>query len=210
MPLRYYPSFAIIPNLNTRGGDFTLNGVPYSGKYYETIDGEFFTGPNPEVGPSDKLEKVISYLSAPGLNDLSIPDRNKIDLAIRSNLSTTRIAGKPNTYYPQPTEQDYKKGYVIRYFTKKENEKGFITEISEAEYNSIVNGTADYDISLYQTTTILWKLTGPLRSTRMSQYNVIPGIVDTNERLTISANKNFLGIVDFIGGDYAKYARPTM
>lgn len=208
--LRYYPSFAIIQNLNAQPGTFTLNGRQYSGKYYETVDGEFFTGPNPQVGPSEKLEKVLNFATAPGLNNLNIPDRSKIDLAIRSNLSTTRIPGRPNTYYPQPTEDDYKKGYVIRYFTKKENERGFITEISEAEYNNIVNGTTDYDISLYQTTKILWKLTGPLKSTRTSQYNVIPGIIDTNQRLTESANKNFLGIVDFIDGDYAKYARPTM
>ena len=208
--LRYYPSFSIIPNQNAQAGQFTLNGVPYSGKYYQTIDGEFFTGPNPQVGPSEKLEKVLNFVTAPGLNNLNIPDRNKIDLAIRSNLSTVRIPGKPNTYYPQPTDDDYKKGYVIRYFTKKENERGFITEINEAEYNSIVNGTADYDISLYQTTKILWKLTGPLNNTRTSQYNVIPGIIDTNKRLTESANKNFLGIVEWIGGDYAKYARPTL
>jgi hypothetical protein len=208
--LRYYPSFAIIPNLNTQPGQFTLEGRPYSGKYYQTVDGEFYTGPNPQVGPSEKLEKALNFVTAPGLNNLNIPDKSKIDLVIRSNISTTRIPGKPNTYYPQPTEDDYKKGYVIRYFTKKENEKGFITEINEEEYNNIVNGLTDYDISLYQTTKILWKLTGPLKSTRTSQYNVIPGIIDTNQRLTESANKTFLGIVDFIGGEYAKYARPTM
>jgi len=73
-----------------------------------------------------------------------------------------------------------------------------------------VNGTADFDITIYQTTTILWKLTGPLKSTRQSQYNIIPGIIDTNQRLTESANINFLGMVDFIGGDYAKFARPTL
>ena len=208
--LRYYPSFAIIQNQNAQTGQFLLNGAPYSGKYYETVDGEFFTGPNPAVGPSEKLQKIITLQGAPGMVGQNITDRQKIDVAIRSNLSTTRIPGKPNTYYPQPTSDDYKKGYVIRYFTKKENERGFITEISEAEYNNIVNGLTDYDISLYQTTKILWKLTGPLKSTRTSQYNVIPGIIDTNERLTIAANKTFLGIVDFIGGDYAKYARPTM
>lgn len=208
--LRYYPSFAIIQNLNAQAGEFTLNGLPYTGKYYQTVDGEFFTGVNPQTGPSEKLQKIISFNAVPGLNSLNIPDRNKIDFAVRSNLSTTRIPGRPNTYYPQPTDEDYRKGYVIRYFTKKENERGFITEINEAEYNSIVNGTADYDISLYQTTKILWKLTGPLKSTRTSQYNVIPGIIDTNERLTIAANTNFLGIVEWIGGDYAKYARPTL
>lgn len=213
--LRYYPSFAIKPNLNTAGGEFLLNGEPYSGRYYETYDGRAFTGSTPEVGLNEPLERIQSYLSAPGLSNANLSAKSKRDLATKtgvslSNVINPRIPGQPNSYYPQPTEQDYRKGYIIRYFTKKENERGFVTEISQDEYNSIVNGTADYDITIYQTTTILWKLTGPLNSKRESQYNVIPGIIETNQRLTESANRTFLGIVDFIGGEYSKFARPTM
>ena len=213
--LRYYPSFAITTNLTTSGGDFILNGQPYSGKYYETYDGRAFTGPNPEQGPNQQLQRIPYYNSAPGLDSLNLSSRRKRQIAeitgVQESVPTNpRIPGQPNSYYPQPTDQDYKKGYLIRYFTKKENERGFITEISQNEYNSIVNGTADYNISIYQTTTILWKLTGPLNSKRESQYNIIPGIIDTNKRLTESANRTFLGIVDFIGGDYSKFARPTM
>ena len=208
--IRYYPSFRIIQNLNTGGKEFSLDGRPYSGPYYETFDGRFFTGPNPQVGPSEEIFKLPNYQNAPGLNSVNLPDAIKKRLAGTSKLELNRTPGKPNSYYPQPTEEDYRKGYVVRFFTKKENERGFITEISEDEYNGIVNGTVDYDISLYQVTKILWKLTGPLRNTRMSQYNVIPGIIDTNQRLTEAANKNFLGIVEWIEGDYAKYARPTM
>lgn len=207
--LRYYPSFKIVKNLSTNGREFLLNEQPYTGKYYLTYDGRAFSGPSPEVGPSNPLTKIVEVQSAPGLNNLNFSDASKRDLANKTSL-VNRVPGKPNAYYPNPTEQDYKKGYVIRYFTKKENERGFITEISQDEYNTIINGTADYDITIYQTTTILWKLTGPLNNTRKSQYNIIPGIIDTNRRLTESANKNFLGIVDFINGDYAKFARPTM
>jgi hypothetical protein len=213
--LRYYPSFAIQPNLNTAGGEFLLNGQPYSGRYYETYDGRAFTGPTPEVGPSEQLQRIPFYPSTPGLTNSNLSNKNQKQLASKtgvfaSTLINNRIPGQPNSYYPKPTEQDYKKGYLIRYFTKKENERGFVTEISQDEYNSIVNGTADYDITIYQTTTILWKLTGPLNTTRQSQYNIIPGIIDTNKRLTESANKTFLGIVDFINADYSKFARPTL
>ena len=213
--LRYYPSFAIQPNLNTAGTEFLLNGRPYSGRYYQTYDGRAFTGPTPEVGPSEPLERVQTYLSAPGLDNSNLTLNQKRDLATKTGVVSStpqnaRIPGQPNSYYPQPTEQDYRKGYLIRYFTKKENERGFVTEISQSEYNSIINGTADYDITIYQTATILWKLTGPLNSKRESQYNIIQGIIDTNKRLTEAANATFLGIVDFIGGDYAKFARPTM
>ena len=208
--LRYYPSFRIITNLNTKGNEFTLDGKPYSGPYYETCDKKAFTGSDPETGPSKPLKKIITYQSVPGLNKLNIPEKQKNEIASKTEIKPNRIPGKPNSFYPNPTEEDYRRGYVIRYFTKKENQKGFIIEISRDEYNSIVNGTADYDITIYQTIQILWKITGPLRSTRISQYNVIAGIIDTNQRLVESSNKTFLGIKEFIGGEYTKFAKPTM
>jgi hypothetical protein len=210
MPLRYYPSYATINNLTTNGAEFFLNGAPYSGKYYETIDGEFYSGPNPQIGPSEKLSKINNYIGTPGLNNIQLSFKSQQELAIKTNIVSNRPQGQPGSFFPQPTQEDYTKGYITRYFTKKENEKGYIIEISRDEYNNIVNGETDYDIRLYQVTTILWKLTGPLNNTRKSQYNIIPGIIETNRRLTEASNKNFLGIVEFIGGDYTKFARPTM
>jgi hypothetical protein len=198
-----------INNLSTRGDEYTLNGIPYSGKYYETYNGDVFTGPNPQIGPSERLEKITSFIGAPGLNNLNIPNKIKNKLAISGNIVSNRIPGKPNSYQLQPKEDDYKKGYITRYFTKKENENGFVIEISNDEYNSIISGTADYDIKIYQVINILWKLTGPLKTIRTSQYNTIAGIIDTNQRLVENANKTFLGITDFIGGDYTKFSRPT-
>lgn len=206
--IRYYPSSKVLTNQTAVGDLLDGNGTPYRGKYYSTYDGQFFSGPNPEVGPNEPL--TID----PTFTDPQFSQRSNVILTLRSQLtaniqSINRVQEAPVSYYPQPTEADYSRGYVIRYFTKKENQKGFITEISEQEYNSIVNGTANYDITLLQTTKILWKITGPLRNQRKSQYNIIPGIVDTNQRLTETANKTFLGILEFIGGDYTKYARPT-
>jgi hypothetical protein len=210
MPLRYYPSYATINNLTTNGAEFFLNGTPYSGKYYQTIDNEFYSGPNPEIGPSEKLATINSYAGTPGLNNVQLSFNSQKELATKTNIISNRIQGQPGSFFPQPIQEDYTKGYITRYFTKKENERGYIIEISREEYNDIVNGDTDYDIRLYQVTTILWKLTGPLNNTRKSQYNIIPGIIETNRRLTEASNKNFLGIVEFIGGDYTKFARPTM
>lgn len=210
MPLRYYPSYAIIDNLTTNGGEFYLNGKPYSGKYYQTIDNEYYSGPNPQTGPNEKLSKENIIQRAPGFNNVFLPPDLKKQLAIKTNIVSNRPQGQPGSFFPEPSKEDYTRGYITRYFTKKENQKGYIIEISKEEYNNIVNGDTDYDIRLYQVTTILWKLTGPLNNTRKSQYNVIPGIIETNRRLTEAANKNFLGIVDFIGGDYTKFAKPTM
>jgi hypothetical protein len=210
MPLRYYPSYATINNLTTNGEEFFISGVPYSGKYYQTIDNQFYSGPDPQTGPSEKLSKQNIVERAPGFNNVLLPLKLKQELALKTNIVSTRSQGQPGSFFPAPLEEDYTRGYITRYFTKKENQKGYIIEISREEYNDIVNGDTDYDIRLYQVTTILWKLTGPLNNTRKSQYNVIPGIIETNRRLTEASNKNFLGIVEFIGGDYTKFARPTM
>lgn len=209
MPVRYYPTSKTIKNLTTeRARVLTQEGRYYTGKYYLTYDGKAFSGPSPEIGPSEPLIIEPDFVNSPFLQRSDITLKEKLTF-VSNTQQVNRIQGKPTSYYTQPTSADYKRGYVIRYFTKKENEPGFVIEISEDEYNSIVNGTAAYDIRLYQTTKILWKITGPLRNQRQSQYNIIPGIIDTNQRLTEEANKTFLGIVDYIGGDYTKFARPT-
>lgn len=209
MAIRYYPASKVITNLDSSNAKLLdVNGVVYKGKYYVTYDGKAFSGATPQEGPNEPLLQYEELSASPALAKLNTNVSTKIQEKVGAKF-VSRVPGKPNFFYPQPTEDDYRKGYLIRYFTKKENERGFITEISKDEFESINNGTADYDISIYLTTKILWKISGPLNSQRKSQYNIIPGIVETNQRLTEEANKFFVGIIDFIGGDYAKFARPT-
>jgi hypothetical protein len=215
--LRYYPASKTLNNQSTTGEELSLDGKPYKGKYYITYDGRYFSGKSPETGPSKPLKKETAPIPISGFNNVNVREASFAEdiktFATRPpalNLSTNRIPGKPNSYFPVPTATDYAKGYLIRYFIKKVNEKGYVIEISEAEYNAFINGQADYDIRPYQVTKILWKITGPLNSQRKSQYKIIPGIIDTNKRLTEESNKNFLGIVDFIGGEYSKFSRPSL
>lgn len=215
--LRYYPLSKIVTNLISDGSLFLdSKGKPYTGRYYMTYDGKAYSGPSPQVGPSEKLTERVNYPSVPMFkitdaehqlgSDFS--EKEKLALAAKTGLLANRQQGKPVSYYPTVLQSDYNKGYVMRCFTKKINEN-LIIEISEDEHDQIVNGTANYDIKPYQTTKIMWKLTGPLRSQRRSQYNIIPGIIETNQRLTEQANKTFLGITEYIGGEYDKFARPT-
>lgn len=207
--LRYYPISKVLTNQKAGNREFlNSKGELYSGKYYITYDGKAFSGPSPQIGPNEPLQRINEYVSSPILKSLNISEKQKEELAKKTNIKISRIPGKPNSYYPKPISDDYKRGYIIRYFIKKQDET-LVIEISEEEYNSVINGTADYDIRIYQTQKILWKITGPLNSQRQSQYNTIPGIIDTNKRLTETTNKTFLGILDFIGGDYTKFARPT-
>jgi hypothetical protein len=215
--LRYYPSFRVKTNLTTMGSEYRTSNGPYKGKYYLTYDGKAFTGPNPIVGPNQQLFKIQSNVlqdfasdlslnkNAVGINLNNLPANTKKD--ILQKLSANR--GAPVSYFPIPTESDYKKGYLIRYFIKKVNDSGLVIEISPVEYDNFQNGTVDYDVSYYQTAKILWKITGPLNSIRVNQYDTRSGIIDTNTRLVEETEKEFLGIKDFIGGNYTKFAKPT-
>ena len=206
--LKYYPISRVKKNLVTQGGQLLLNGENYKGYYYETFEGDSYTGKDPVTGTNQLLERVSTYPNSPLLTNFSLPSSVKKQFAIQNKISTVNQT-EPVPYYPNPTSTDYQKGYIVRYFTKKINNKGYITEISEDGYNDIVNGTAQFDISIYQVSTILWKISGPLRTIRLSQYDIREGIVETNTRLTDSVEKTFLGIIDFIGGDYTKFAKPT-
>jgi len=214
MPLRYYPSFRIKTGLITNGSQYRTSSGPYKGKYYITYDGRKFTGENPIVGPNEELVDISADVNSTFLNSSNLPNSVKSELIQKSGNSIKIRAigerGAPVPYFPFATEADYKKGYLLRSFLKKVNDKGFVIEISNEEYANFSNGIVDYDVSDYLSLQILWKLTGPLNTVRLSQYDIRSGIIDTNKRLVENANKTFLGITDFIGGDYTKFARPTL
>lgn len=216
--LRYYPSFRVKTDLITQGSEYRIGRIPYKGKYYLTYDGKAFSGANPIVGPNQQLTKIdntyiedfSSNLSLEGNNfGISIDGvPNEIKKGILNTINNTK-RGAPIPYFPNPIESDYKKGYIMRSFIKKVNDMGFITEISQEEYDNFQNGTVDYDVSFYLTYQIMWKITGPLNNVRLGQYETRAGIIDTNKRLVETGNKTFLGLTDFIGGDYTKFARPS-
>ena len=227
MPIRYYPPSKIKPNKKTSGGEFILNGEFYIGQYYETFDGQFFTGANPIIGKNERLVKAKEYLGSGGINGEIVPksikdnyNRNKrptnrLSEPIESfsgkalNLSSPNFKGQPTAYFPIILDQDYVKGYINRYFIKRTNSKGYITEISQNEYAAVQSGNVPYDVSFWHAIKIQWKLTGPLNAKRISQYHTRAGIIDTNKRLVEEANKTFVGMVDYIGGQYDKFAKPT-
>lgn len=215
MSLRYYPKSKIKPPKNTNGGEFILEGKPYKGKYYQTFDGKFYTGENPVYGKNELLSKIPLYTDSQYMNMTPLPQGLRRQLEQKNNLNQTNglpgftFKGTPTSYFPQPLETDYTKGYLNRYFTKKINTPGYIIEISSQEYTAIQTGTVPYNTSYWITQEIFWKLTGPLNQVRVSQYDIRAGIIDTNKRLVETADKTFLGIKDFIAEDYSKFARPT-
>ena len=69
--------------------------------------------------------------------------------------STNFKLGILYTHVPYPTEADYKKGYIKRYFVQKVNDtNSYIFEIDNNIYQTYVNS------ELYSTVMILWKIFG--------------------------------------------------
>jgi hypothetical protein len=96
----------------------------------------------------------------------------------------------------------------MRYFAKRIADKGYIMEISYEDYTLLKSNT-DKTYADYEATDMMWQLTGPLKDTRVSQYQIKGGIETTNERITKAKAKTFIGLVEFIGGNYTKYAKVT-
>mgnify|MGYP003655553378 CR=1 FL=1 len=225
MPIRYYPISKVKTNKKTRGNEFLLNGAPYTGTYYETFDGICLTGSNPIIGTNEKLQRISQQdMSSLKGNNLTKTSRDRLNNQLKISdsigsrdiqnipgyeLQPPKFKGTPTSYFPFATDQDYKKGYLIRHFIKKTNSKGYVTEISPEEYIAVKNGHVPYDVTFWQAIEIFWKLTGPLNAKRMSQYNTRSGIIDTNKRLVEEADKTFLGIKDFIDSKYDKFAKST-
>ena len=168
----YYPLSEITPNLYTNGIDlaYKQTGKPYKGYYYSTTDGKYYTGST----FSPKAEELV-----------------KVDTRKSINTSTS-----PTSYIPIPSENDYKKGYITRYATKRVN-CGFdtISEIDKLEYDRLENNI------LYTTVSFNWKITGPLYSDSTSI-----GIIDTNQKTLTLFESKIPDITSFFR-NFAQYAK---
>ena len=206
--IKYYPLTRVITNQYTRGNEYvTSDGRPYTGKYYKTYDGKVYAGINPTTGTNQlltpvKLAKVVaqSVREYTAANSQNITERNTVPGAELQQLTP---------YHPVPLESDYTRGYFTRYFAKQLTGLNFILEISQTDWANMSNGLTGSNFAAYEVTSMLWQLTGPLKDQRLSQYQIQGGVYDTNKRVTEGKNKTFSGLVEFIGGDYVKYARIT-
>lgn len=209
MPLKYYPLTRIKPNLYTRGDQFTTpNGKPYTGRYYLTYDNKTFTGINPVLGTNLELTAITlaSNVNNPTSNTYTAAStQNTQKKAKESNVTLSELS----SYFPVPIASDYSRGYFTRYFAKTVSGAQYVTEISQMDYSQLQNGNVSPAVLGYESTSMLWQLTGPLHDTRKSQYQIQGGVYDTNKRVTEAKQLGFKGIVEFIGGDYIKFAQIT-
>ncbi len=215
--LKYYPLTQVLTNQYTNGAEFVdPDGKPYTGRYYITSDNECYTGINPVVGTNLLLTRVADIRRTPvpqsrqrealtSLTSLSI------DAAQTQQQQETvnEVLRELTPYYPFPIDSDYERGYFTRYFAKNVTGPGYVVEISQDDWTNIQDGNIADNILAYEAVDMLWQLTGPLNDRRVSQYQIIGGVYDTNKRVTEARAKGFLGLLSFINGDYTKFARIT-
>jgi hypothetical protein len=191
----YYPKSQIKTNLFTNGGEYyvSLTKEEYKGYYYETSNGQFFTGKSPQQNPSLLL---IPFTS---LNPLNTSLDTSLSLEIEQvNDIVSPIL--PNRNIPQfnptlPTTQDQQNGQFNRYFCKRTNENRYM-EIDFNTYTQLRAQDPKIAWDLYNPTQIIWLIQG----NREQVYNSNKGSVQSIEQ-----NLKWYGFTQYFKEDFSKY-----
>jgi hypothetical protein len=193
----YFPKSRIIENQKANPGEMqTSSGKEYTGPYYVTFDGKIFSGANP-YSPGSK--PLVRSLLNKNEDDTNItPDFNNDDYyALKpSNLAKLQ---DPTPYTPKPTDEDYRKGKITRYFARQRNGTQFkIMEIDQTTHDNLSNNRGGLNTALWKVISIFWQISGPLRDERVNNIRTRAGIIDTNQRVLNNAEKSFIGIKQYL------------
>ena len=189
----YYPKANIIPNLYSNGSFSALgSGESYTGYYFSTYDGKFYTGREPGDGQNLELSPGSnSFTNEPegqegGELDYRFDTPNYIYSSVLKKLSPSKIPSRitPSPFYPKPTISDYQTGEIIRYFSKKVNE-GIFYETKGSFQNS-----------LYISFNIPWLITG-------NKDNV----AKVNQRIVVlkEAELKIIGLGAYLKNNYLQF-----
>lgn len=84
------------------------------------------------------------------------------------------------TFIPTPDDSDYKRGYVVRYFIQKTNDKG--SPIYEVKRNHVGNYSKN---PLYTTASLRWRISGPKTTQYDDEGNIFDRAVSESNRIAI-------------------------
>jgi len=207
--MAYYPKSQVKPNLYTNGGEFTTirNQTPnqsgdYTGYYFTTSTGKIFTGKSPTDTPNNPLYPVQSIeipepSDVPRKSNLITYDYNERNIiyASKNNINTSQTRIIPQFNVTLPTTQDKQRGFLIRYFCKKNNELIYF-ETSQEDYDRIKSQDPSMAYDLYSAASLRWYIIGnppQVANQNISQVN------------QTSAANGWLGFIQYFQGDFTKY-----
>ena len=196
----YLPKRLVNSNLSTFGSEYidTTTGKPYEGPYHELFNGQTYSGDSPN---SPNKKRLLPNPNTSTQNTQLVPSILSREYQSTKNvdLSLYKFGADPESYYPTPTGQDYKRGTITRYFAKRRNAQPLeIREITQTAFNSISTQDGQYNYAIWEVISLFWKISGPLRDSK-DQYGVLKaGIVNTNERLRDQANQQMRGVRGYL------------
>jgi hypothetical protein len=166
----YYPKSQIKTNLYTNGSELvtTTNNQLYQGYYYETSNGQLFTGKNPQDGPNILLSRQNLTTLYDPTNVLDNPDFDNtiyyynvtdVNYNDATNTDTNQVRIIPSFNPTLPTDQDKINGQFNRYFCKKNNELKYL-EINQDTYQKLQNKDPKIAWDLYTPAIVLWIIQG--------------------------------------------------
>jgi hypothetical protein len=200
----YYPKSQIKTNLITNGKEFVYlsNNQPYSGSYWKTSNGEYYSGKNPNDTPT--FELILATLPLPEVTSSIqptvriIPQEGLVNSYL--NLKGININNPPVLLVPVyaltiPTPADYTNGAFTRYFCKQ-NTQFIYLEITQATFRKLADSDNQIDYKSYTPFTITWTLTG------LSKQEV----ANINLRVTATIERQLgLGGLTQYFKDYSQY-----
>jgi hypothetical protein len=197
----YYPKSQITPNLYTNGNEFVYedSGLFYSGYYFKTSKGEYFTGRNQDDRPNERLIQFfydgINLDLFPPNTPVTLLNEESTIVYEYNTINPTTITYIPIYNPVLPTQQDYQNGEFRRYFCKKTNEILYI-ETDKSTYDKLVAKDVQIAWPLYQPFEIPWQLTGNIEQVEKTNRNIV--------ELT-SFQSKFPRLADYLRFNFTKY-----
>jgi len=191
----YFPKNKIETNLYS-DGEFIVKstGKVYYGLYFKTYNDEYYVGKEPSdfiqtLLPLDTSEDALDSTTD---YDLRFLGKNYIYSSITNQpLKKSRL--EPTPYTPQPTEEDYKRGEILRSFAKRKNGNIYY-EIDQFSNLELPNNP------MYLIFSIPWKISGPKEFTKEKNNTTVKAYM---LEFPIPAFNQFLK------NDYLKFWKPS-
>lgn len=196
----YFPKSQIKTNLYSNPGELVYkdSNIPFTGYYWTTSTGKYFTGKNPNETPTKEL--IVNFdpeNTVPTTPDLTSPVY-KNNFGIYDTLKKNPIdkaRGIPVSFSPQPTQEDYSIGEYQRYFAKKINEVIYI-ETNKDTYNKLVSQDSSLYFEQYIPFDFPWQISGEKEQVARVNKNVV--------ELTM-VRKKLPKFGEYLRFDYLKY-----
>lgn len=197
---RYTPAHIKKENQYTDGTKFMLmDYVSYTGYYNVTATGPY-TGRVYDDGSSKPLRPLIAYDSE--------TIRTYIKLAEANNAPHDYKFNDPYYVVVLPTEEDFTRGYMIRYFIRKRNDiSAPIFELDKEQIEKYDSKDEGINPFLYKAITMKWKVSGPKNDILGKDGKLIEsGVEDTNMR-TIASNSRTIAKLDKLMYNLVEYSK---